>query len=1128
MSSSKDEKRRAVPKFASFRPKPTPEPVPAQSRPSSDKETVAIKDDKHTSDRHRHQHHRHHERRTSASPHARDRTKDTPPPPAPHPRPQSDSHEPPANDLFFFDKRGDPLILRYGSNERSRVPSYRRFGAGKLMGSSSLLSMHRDGARDEFSIRGYREGAGSAFRDKNLILASASRSRPKLIRPGAQVEQPTGSEDFVALEPPRKRRRGGDSELVPDEDRMPDYRSIHGMAKAGEDSETDDASESEDESLEERRPEEMTVAKKRSIELSRQVRDHPEDTGSWLALIGLQDTLFKENENGDGTQPRGPDAVRGLAELKLSLYEEALPRAAKPSDREKALEGMMREGEKVWDPKTLAKRWDDVTKKDGGHSFTLWKARLNYELSHMSAVFTLEEIRNSIVDELQRLSKSLSEHALEVEDTAVLCGQLIYVFLRLTRFLHDTGYSELAVAAWQSMLEMSFSRPADADDPQLAMASFADFWESEAPRMGEEGANGWRNFVEADTMPEPPEPKQKTKPETQRVEEDVFKAWVVAEENEEEESRMPARTLDEGTEHDPFRIVMFSDIQSFLAWIPRTALSCARPRLLDAFLTFCRLPTAGLSSSDRVFTALLHDPFVTGPGQAFELSFAHEAAPNEASSLLEVSKKAPEFRQQGGNMALSQDVLFPGAAWFQYLGNWSDMQKLGRGHVDSPWILGTLRHLVRVCGLEKLAEYYLAAEWRNDCSAARKVAKGLLKQYGSARLYNAYASIEWASQNAEVAEKVLSSATRMPSSSVANDQSQLLWNTWTWMHLESSQKQTATARLCSSVDSSTGPELSTTTPPALLLKARSHFSSTRDYSLSFLHLERATQHAESLALLEYLTAEPTSETEPASESQGNINAALASIRGFSRELNSLDKDELTAYYQERILQTAARLLYYHATHGPYRPVYLREQLKSFIDSFPQNILFLELFAWAESGVFRIDDPVRAMLQTVCLAENEAASHDCISSRRFAIQYEVGAGTANSTRLAFEAALASEACRGNVEIWLCYLRFTHHREEGERRRLGRRKGNATKQTKDVFYRAVSACPWSRRLYMGAFGDGGGDGRSITTSVVEDMSSSELRAVFNTMTTRGLRVHVDLDEFTAKWQAGRRGTTGAERR
>lgn len=97
----------------------------------------------------------------------------------------------------------------------------------------------------------------------------------------------------------------------------------------------------------------------------------------------------------------------------------------------------------------------------------------------------------------------------------------------------------------------------------------------------------------------------------------------------------------------------------------------------------------------------------------------------------------------------------------------------------------------------------------------------------------------------------------------------------------------------------------------MLLKAKSLFSSTRDYSLSSQQLETATQYAESLMLLEYLAAEAGSE--PASEAQGNITAALSSIQDFSRELES--RNLSNSPHHERFLQIAARLLYYHARHG---------------------------------------------------------------------------------------------------------------------------------------------------------------------------------------------------------------------
>ena len=174
-------------------------------------------------------------------------------------------------------------------------------------------------------------------------------------------------------------------------------------------------------------------------------------------------------------------------------------------------------------------------------------------------------------------------------------------------------------------------------------------------------------------------------------------------------------------------------------------------------------------------------------------------------------------------------------------------------------------------------------------------------------------------------------------------------------------------------------------------------------------------------------------------------------------------------------------------YRPFRPIFLRENLLRFIRLFPQNTMFMILFAWAESSL-RIDDPVRDVLRRTVLVEPE----DCLSSRIFAIYHENQVGNAHSTRAAFENALESEACSGSVALWISYIRFCYSRKE------------LRHKTKDVFYRAVGSCPWSKELAMEAF-----------TTLVKVMESSELRAVFNTMTSKGLRVHVDLEDFSAKW-------------
>ncbi|KAK3301922.1 NRDE-2, necessary for RNA interference-domain-containing protein [Chaetomium strumarium] len=1153
----KGKRQRAVPKFGSFKPKGTSQPASPDTRLASGEHRESEKrrgDDRRDDERRRHDHsreHRHSDRererrrdRDTERDHERDHRRERhrerqgsrPGSPkaasrderqvTPLALPLSTSND---GDLFIIDKRGDPLILQYGSNDRSQVPAYYRFGAGRIIGSRGFLTIHREGAHERFSIRapGEGSGSGSAFRDKALVEA-AHRSRSRRVKPSADPPPPAAAtDDFIPLDTSRKRKRGLEDPTDSDhDDKTPDYRSIYGKARpAASDSDSD--SDSDPDVSSSTTPvdpsaaathdhTELSTAKSRSIALSRHVKAHPTDIPAWLELISLQDTLFRQ-EHQRGQSQRTPEEVKSLAELKIALYQEALSHttaAPGPGDRERLLVGMMREGARVWDPAVSARKWDEVAGsltegggKSGCSSFGLWRARLNFEMGRATTV-EVGVVKGYIVRKLAALTEELvvmhnparreqqkedeedrdeEDRDEEDRDEEELCEQLVYVFLRLTRLLHDAGFAELAVAAWQAMLEMTFYRPQAGMeyDVESAAAAFADFWESEVPRIGEERAKGWRYFVEAGgNMVDPSEAKG-DEPDGMPRTTHPFLAWAAAERQRAEKARMPARTLDEGVEDDPFRVVMFSDVKDFLVWFPSAALPRVRPLLADAFLVFCGLPPAVVS--EERFGALLNDdPFVAGRGERLSLGVDQDRRHGETMDL---SRKSPEFGQQGGSMAMSPEVLFPGKAWFRYLEEWSSAYRPGDRQVECSWVLGTLKCLVKTSWMEDLAEYYLAMEWLNAPNSVRKTAKWLLKQYSSnTKLYNAYALVEWANQNTEICHNVLSSATGLTSGD-----GQLLWNTWAWIHLQSGQREMALARLCSSADRDFK---DTTVSPALLLKARSYHSSTRDYALSSRQLESASQHAEGLMLIEYLAAKAG--TEAASETQGNISAALSSVESFSQEL--VARKLSGSPHHERLLQAAARLLYYHATHGPYRPLYLRAQLQTFIRLFPRNAIFLSLFAWSHSSSLRLaDDPVRNVLSTLSLAE----PHDCLSTRRFAIQYEAraGIGTAHSVRAAFESALTDSdaACLGSsVELWTAYLHFCC--SHGELR---------GKKAREVFYRAIAACPWSKEVYMEAF----------TLQEGLGLDDAELRAVYETMVAKGLRVHVDLEESLGEFLQGR---------
>ncbi|KAL2256927.1 hypothetical protein VTK26DRAFT_916 [Humicola hyalothermophila] len=1222
----KEKPQRTVPKFGSFKPKPpTPEPVrdsrdtqgPGDARRRSGAEDRhSRRDGEQERRRERHRDRDSHRDRDTDRERARKRSRsrsrsrsrarardrdrdrrrerdgyrDRDTRPSTSPRPARS-----VSDLFTLDKRGDPLILQYGTNDRSHVPTYYRAGAGRIIGAPGFLIIHRDGAQEQFTISAHRDGdaAVPVLRDKALV-ASANRLRSRRIKPSSSLSRPEAqpspaADDFIPLLPSRKRKRGCDDN---DDDfpvhETPDYRSIYGKAGARDsdidsDSDSDNDNDSDSSSPSSPTPTPSShplpttgdrIAAAASAHtlaraLTAHLQSHPSDAAAWLRLIRLQPRLFPFQ---DPHAPGTPAEKAALAEITLALYQRALAQSQsreekdgghrgvesgggreREKDRERLLVGMMREGMKVWGrgrgrspgrdgdeigregAVVLERKWDEVMAENRG--FAVWKARLDWEMGRVREL-TVERVRGLMEARLRELRGRLAEaegRSGEGERESV-CNEVVYAVLRLTRFLQDCGYAELAVAVWQAMLEMAFCQPGEdvvGENSDAWLEAFAEFWESEMPRIGEDGARGWRAFVEAESgLGDPPEGKMQKSGEVPPTA-DPFTTWGAVERQAMKQARMPARTLDEGADDDPFRVIMFSDIKDLLVCFPSALLQHVRPRLLDAFLVFCGLPASGVAGER--FCALLSDPFVACKGQGLELALGH----GDVATASDAPSPAPEFRQQGGNMAISQEALFSGCSWFRYLDKWTGTFQSGERQVVVDWVIRTLGYLVKDCGVEELAEYYLAMEWLNDTTKARKVARGLLRQYSAnIRLYSAYALIESANRNPEVSYKVLSSATSLVPPSTSSS-SQMLWNTWAWIHLEQGQKDAALVRLCSSVDRGfEGPEPS----PALLLKARTHFSSTRDYSLSSGQLENTIQHAESLMLLEYLSHEGGSE--PASDTQGNITAGLSSIQLFSQELQSRNLGKST--YHERLIQTAARLLYYHATHGPYRPAYLRSQLHSLLSLFPHNTILLSLFAWSHQPSLRIDDPVRTMLQeTLSGATAAAAAGDDddddddtstpLSTLRFSVAHAarsaIGGSSTHSVRAAFETALdtsgGSDGGGGSssVELWTAYLRFccrclkdrgvagSHKKgSDGGGTRTGRGKtekrpgilGNTSKEgkrAKEVFYRAVAACPWAKELYMQAFGEG----------LREEFSEGELRGVFQTMITKGLRVHVDLEEF-----------------
>jgi hypothetical protein len=149
-------------------------------------------------------------------------------------------------------------------------------------------------------------------------------------------------------------------------------------------------------------------------------------------------------------------------------------------------------------------------------------------------------------------------------------------------------------------------------------------------------------------------------------------------------------------------------------------------------------------------------------------------------------------------------------------------------------VRNTLKQLTETHLSEDFTEYYLAFEFLNEPLTIKKISKSLLKQHPtSLRLYNSYALIEWSRGNKDVARGVFSAALNLRGSVAENDwdrHSIMLWISWIWACLAEQDNNTALQHLLSIADGTTNATV--TLSPALLLRAKQHLTSQRDYLIS--------------------------------------------------------------------------------------------------------------------------------------------------------------------------------------------------------------------------------------------------------------------------------------------------------
>ncbi|KAM3070323.1 hypothetical protein ACMFMG_010155 [Clarireedia jacksonii] len=639
--------------------------------------------------------------------------------------------------------------------------------------------------------------------------------------------------------------------------------------------------------------------------------------------------------------------IRSTADIKIHMYEKALEKARTLQDRERLLLGLMTEGAKIWDIKVRSDRWAKIA-KDNIDSLILWKSYLDFRQSNFST-FQHDDVREVFITRITSLKQNINNaSSLQIQP---LYEQLLYVLLRFTVFVCESGFVELAVAVWQSLLELNFYGRNTSLSQNEAVKPFEDFWESEIPRIGETGSLGWHKFLETgddSTVPE----GQTDEPELSLNGDDIFVSWVAAERSRAKASRLPARTLDDTVEDDPYRVILFSDIEAFLLVLPREN-DNLRKSLLNAFLIFCHLPSMPDSNGDGSLNwstdPWLNNELLNCSSRWINKNYLAKRTDDSINDGNTQPSSAPILSTPLSNFAMAPESMFS-KAWFQSFKPWKEVYGTeDSGPIPYNWVRNTFKQLTQIYPDDDFMEYYLAFEWCNEPDSIKKVAKALLKQHPSnLRLYNAYAMIEWSRGNKDVSTSIYSAAlgmTKTMSAEEATD-SVYLWKSLVWANLEIGDKETAVRHLLSIPDGI--PNSSLSTSPAAILRTQRHLSSTRDSFLYSSHSIHAVLYTELLALFAYLTSSPSAiENEPRSPAQGHLLPALQIFNSFSKQLPSSPPSTST-YPPTLQHQSLARLLLHHTQHGPYRPSAIHTHLRSSLLLHPTNTILFTLLTTLSS------------------------------------------------------------------------------------------------------------------------------------------------------------------------------------
>ncbi|CEQ42109.1 SPOSA6832_03893, partial [Sporobolomyces salmonicolor] len=998
--------------------------------------------------------------------------------------------------LFYESRRGDDYNIVYGGLHRGDVPKYRREGAGRVIGLNDGLRITKETA---YSGRGVEIAPLNRYKTPRYVDPSSARHvndknfkrivllprrQPQALGEPEDPFLPSSSDTsrFVAFET----ERSTTEKLAQlEHEEGTDYRSISGLIKPSDLAESSDDEDDVFSGLGISGGESHAdYLRRRNLELDRALRGDPSNIQLWLEFVEFQDEVAAISFVGTSSSAKRALSTgerTSTSEIKLAILDRALAVEANAGSEELLL-AYLRAAAEVEDPKKVLQRWKD-TLRTHPNLTGLWIEYVSWRQTSW-VNFTVRDVVGVFEECFEVLRGAMEREEIGSNGRELLEGNAIYLFLRLCLMLRQAGYSERALAAFQAEIELNLLRPDHLAQPSAnrsqrrwsedVVAALEGFWDTEALRVGEKGAKGWRSTTEDDLPPEAVADGTLTAPSDPGAR--PFERWAAAERLNSYSNSRPARTSDPGMDdsEDPFRVILFDDIRDFLFIVHSPD---SKLQLVYAFLTFLGLPFVPPdfpTSTPFTTDSFIHSELVERPnliqrfwpkqevaGKPFDLVLGEAMEPERRSAL-----KDPFGTPFSGTPAVV-DLLFGGgrnAQWFTTLAK-DDLQDvdvdLGRNTLE------LLRQTVPDPFLT-LDEFALEAAQspkrfvpivhRNRSFAnptgmhsAVKMAKQILRdRRQDLALWDGYARIERQRGKTADARQVYCTALGMYRSFAPPDQidAPLLWRAWAEMEWEegnpvlalkilsaatSSEQVDLEARFRTASLAKVDPDVRP--PPAQILRARQYYTTQLEAAFQ----PRATQAilrnrnhvAYSSALFEYLTRGLDPAVDVLERHLFRLECAGAS--------GSAEHEEAYMLY--------SKLLYRHmAVGGGYRPAQLRELLERAIKEFKNNTLFLSLFYYNELRM-KIQNRVRRTLEEYILREKDATSGGWLFAIFAELHLDARSQNVWAVRNLFDRAVDNPRTRSSASLWVLYVDFEVRNGELQR-------------AKSLIYRALRECPWCK--------------------------------------------------------------------